>query len=159
MALVSERGTIRSNTIYIRNLCGVTAALGVFALFNIGNKIIGILLLSCAGLLLLYLIPRRAEIFRSHHHNAAISAIKQHRYDVAERHFLACLKHAEKLGTQDNRLALALLNLGGTYMLLERNDKAVPLLERALEIYQNTTGPAPDRQEDVLARLRQCKKF
>jgi len=75
-------------------------------------------------------------------HMDQFGAAKQaHDLPAATRHLEAALVEAEKLGAQDPRTAVTLLNLGAVYGEMNQFAKAEPLLRRASSIFEAALGP------------------
>ncbi|MFQ5929483.1 MAG: tetratricopeptide repeat protein, partial [Acidobacteriota bacterium] len=72
---------------------------------------------------------------------AGKSALRAGQYAEAEKMFLAALEEAEKLGSEDPRLAMSLENLANLYRVRGRYAAAEPLYRRLLVIREQTMGP------------------
>lgn len=87
---------------------------------------------------------------------AGRKAYSQAQYDEAAKQFAAALQEAEKFGTEDARLATALLELGRTYSSQLRFEEAKPLLMRSLATREKILGPD---HPDVARTLTEVAAF
>lgn len=66
---------------------------------------------------------------------------------MAETHFKAALKEAEKESPENKYIDYALSNLGITYMLLDRYDEAEAIFQRDIAVAEKVYGPRSDDAE------------
>src|SRR5438093_5295103 len=79
--------------------------------------------------------------WRFQHDNAA-GALQQGRYSEAASLFLAAVQQAEKLGTQDVRLAESLNGLAQVYRYQQNHAAAEPMARQSLAILERALGPS-----------------
>jgi tetratricopeptide (TPR) repeat protein len=79
--------------------------------------------------------------WRIQHDNAA-GALQQGRYSEAAALFLAAVQQAEKIGTQDVRLAESLNGLAQVYRYQQNYAAAEPRARQSLAILERTLGPS-----------------
>jgi tetratricopeptide (TPR) repeat protein len=72
--------------------------------------------------------------------DAGEQLLKEHRYIEADNDFQEALTEANQLGYKDQRLALALYDMGWTYAAEKRYSEAEAPLKRSLDIRQNLLG-------------------
>ncbi len=75
------------------------------------------------------------------HHQAGLTAYRDKNYSEAEKQFKAALTEAEKLSTDDWRLALTLGNLAEVYRFQSKYSQATPYFQRLLKISEKNLGP------------------
>ena len=93
------------------------------------------------GFVLLKETTAEEDRWRSQH-DAAVSALQQGRYSEAASLFLVAVQQAEKLGTQDVRLAESLNGLAQVYRYQQNHAEAEPRARQSLTILEHALGPS-----------------
>ena len=89
------------------------------------------------------------EILWIHHHNAGTAAYEHKNYDKAALHYRKAAHYAERFGPDDNRIGQDLDYLAIAYHFQKRDKDAEHAFQRALDVYDHTSGPGPDHKAAV----------
>jgi len=111
------------------------------------------ILITLGIITLVFQILWYPEILWIHHHNAGTAAYEHKRFEKAELHFLKAAHYAEKFGPEDNRIGQDLDYLATVYHCQKRDRDAEELYQKALDVYDHTSGPGLDHKVAVMHDL------
>jgi tetratricopeptide (TPR) repeat protein len=129
-----------------------------------GLILVGLILLASAIVLhILYSLHLSTYHFNStrfsEHFFNGFDALIEHDYVAAETYFNAALKEAEKESAENKYIADALLELGGTYILLKKYDKAEEAFQRQIAVAKKVYGPESNEVESGSLRIEEIHEL
>jgi tetratricopeptide (TPR) repeat protein len=91
------------------------------------------------------------------HFSAGLSAFREGDGVTAETHFKAALEEAEKESPENKYIDYALLELGETYMFLNKYDEAEAIFQRDVAVAEKVYGPESDDAEWAKSMIKKVQ--